>query len=112
MDNPTNNLNSFFRKVKYWFIFLLAIVLVLLFAKCSVIVPHSQKDIPEEPTIWVVSEVDALEYRFGHGFVFYKMVPVNPGGLNARFVWVMESKGSFNVGDKVNFQKLEKIDQD
>lgn len=65
-----------------------------------------QKDIPDEPTIWVVSAVDALEYRFGKGFVFYKVTPINPGRLNMRYAWIMDVDGAFKVGDQVSFQKV------
>lgn len=88
----------------------LAVVLMffslVLFSGCSVFVPHAAKDIPDQPTIWVVSDVDALEYKYGKGLVFYKIVPVNPGGINARTVWIVEYPGAFKVGDQVKFSTL------
>lgn len=110
MENPSKNIRSFFRGVGLVFLTIFIILILMLFTRCSVIVPHSAKDIPDKPTVWVVSEVDALEYRFGHGFVFYKIIPINPGGLNARYVWVMDYDGAFKVGDQVQFLKVKPTD--
>lgn len=85
----------------------LAIVLV----SCSVLVPKKSMDIPKEPTLWTVSQVDTIEKDYAQGFVFYKIAPVNPGGLNVRPIWIMDYSGAFQVGDVVNFSLFKEIDK-
>jgi hypothetical protein len=75
--------------------------MVMAFFGC---VAKRNMNIPEEPTIWAVSEMKTLEYKWSEGFVFYKIIPINPGGINARSVWIVEYPGAFQVGDRVNFQ--------
>ncbi|HAH37782.1 MAG TPA: hypothetical protein DCL81_15110 [Algoriphagus sp.] len=86
-----------------FFVVFVILSIMLLFTAC---VSKKDMNIPDKPTIWTVSEVDALEYKYGKGFVFYKVIPINPGGLNARFVWIMDKPGAFQVGDIVKFEVI------
>lgn len=107
MDNPGKNFEGFFKGLG---IVVLTIILILtltiISVSCSVLVPHSKKDLPDQPTIWAVAEVKKLEFKYGYGFVFYKITPINHGGINAKTVWIVDESGVFQVGDIVNFQIL------
>ena len=68
--------------------------------------PEKKLIIPQEPTIWVVSEIYVpSEARF-NGMVGYKIIPVNPGNINARPTWKLDYKGKYEVGQMVDFQPV------
>jgi hypothetical protein len=92
---------------------LLTVMVVVLFfmmltlnAGCRVFTPRSAMNIPSEPTIWVVSEIKIIEYEWSEGFVFYKMIPVNPGQLNMGTIWIMDYSGAFQVGERTRFELI------
>lgn len=58
--------------------------------------------IPTEPTIWIVSEIKQ-DRRLENGLVGYLMVPVNPGTINMKPVWVLDYSGKYYVGQRVDF---------
>lgn len=68
--------------------------------------PEKKLIIPQEPTIWVVSEIyEPNEEKF-NGMVGYKIIPINPGNINARPTWKLDHKGKYEVGQKVDFSPL------
>lgn len=75
----------------------------LLLFSCT---PEKKLIIPQEPTIWVVSEIyEPNEEKF-NGMVGYKIIPVNPGNINARPTWKLDHKGKYEVGQKVDFSPV------
>lgn len=75
--------------------------------------PAKDLTIPSEPTIWIVSEIyepTKLEAKKFNGLIGYKMIPVNPGSINAKPVWVLDYTGKYYVGQRLDFAPLEKID--
>lgn len=109
MDNPANNINRFFRGVGIVFItIIILLTLIILTSSCSVLVPHSKKDLPDQPTIWAVAEIKKLDPKYGYGYVFYKIIPINHGGINASAVWIVDYAGAFQVGDRVRFLTVPK----
>lgn len=60
--------------------------------------------IPSEPTIWIVSEIfEDTKNPFPNGLVGYKMIPVNPGSINAKATWKVDYRGKYTVGQRVDF---------
>lgn len=101
--NPYKTLSKFSDS----FVFLFQLVLITTFSillfSCS---PEKKLIIPQEPTIWVVSEIyEPNEEKF-NGMVGYKIIPVNPGNINARPTWKLDYKGKYEVGQKVDFSPL------
>lgn len=63
--------------------------------------------IPSEPTIWVVSEIyEDPKNPFPNRLVGYKMIPVNPGSINAKPTWKVDYKGKYYVGQRLDFQPI------
>jgi hypothetical protein len=82
----------------------LSIALLLIGLSACAVLDPSKMDIPKEPTLWVVSQLDSINHKNGQGFIFYKLSPVNAGGLNVKPVWIMDYSGAFQVGDIVSFR--------
>ncbi|GMQ24685.1 hypothetical protein Aoki45_13670 [Algoriphagus sp. oki45] len=68
--------------------------------------PEKKLIIPQEPTIWVVSEIYVPNEEKFNGMVGYKIIPVNPGNINARPTWKLDHKGKYEVGQKVDFSPV------
>ncbi|MDX5337639.1 MAG: hypothetical protein LPK25_01340 [Cyclobacteriaceae bacterium] len=101
--NPTKT----FTKFSDSFVFLFQLVSLTFFSillfSCS---PEKKLIIPQEPTIWVVSEIYVPNEEKFNGMVGYKIIPVNPGNINARPTWKLDYKGKYEVGQKVDFSPL------
>lgn len=88
-------------------LFVLFFLILILFSGCEAVKDLS---IPEEPTIWIVSEIyqpTKLEAKKFNGMVGYKMIPVNPGSVNAKPTWKVDYPGRFYVGQRVDFESIE-----
>ncbi|WP_026953383.1 hypothetical protein [Algoriphagus mannitolivorans] len=89
------------------FVFLFKLVSLTIFSSlifsCT---PEKKLIIPQEPTIWVVSEIYVPNEEKFNGLVGYKIIPVNPGNINARPTWKLDHKGKYEVGQKVDFFPL------
>ena len=102
MTNPS-------RTTKYWAILSKATTVILLLAllytcaSCRVI---RDVTIPTDPTIWVVSEIYFPKGNRFNGMVGYKLIPVNPGSINAKPTWKLDFKGKYTVGQRVDFQPI------
>ena len=88
-------------------VFLFQLVILAFFSflifSCS---PEKRLIIPQEPTIWVVSEIYVPSEEKFNGMVGYKIIPINPGNINARPTWKLDYKGKYEVGQKVDFSPL------
>lgn len=99
----TQNLETFSDS----FVFLFKLITISIFSSlifsCT---PEKKLIIPQEPTIWVVSEIYVPNEEKFNGMVGYKIIPVNPGNINARPTWKLDYKGKYEVGQKVDFSPL------
>ena len=83
------------------------IVLVVFFWMAIGCSPPKNLIVPTEPTIWIVSEVfEDPKHPFPNGLVGYKMIPVNPGSINARPTWKLDFKGKYSVGQRLDFAPI------
>lgn len=80
-----------------------AFLFFIVFSSCTT---EKKLVIPQEPTIWVVSEIYVPNGERFNGMVGYKIIPVNPGNINARPTWKLDYKGKYVVGQKVDFSPL------
>lgn len=63
--------------------------------------------LPEEPTIWIVSFIHHdPKNPMPNGMVGYKIIPINPGTINARPTWKLDYPGKYYVGQRVDFAPL------
>jgi hypothetical protein len=93
-----------FKTVARWIIFLmLAAIISFAVNGCA---PSKDLTIPQEPTIWIVSEIYEPKREQFNGMVGYKIVPVNPGSINARPTWKLDYKGKYHVGQRLDFAPL------
>lgn len=78
---------------------LLALIVVIVSFGCA-----TKATIPDEPTIWVISEIHSGSANLSGGLYGYKAVPINHGNVNAKNVWFLDYSGKFKVGDIVRFE--------
>lgn len=69
--------------------------------------PGKDLTIPKEPTVWVVSEIYIPGDARFNGMVGYKLIPINPGSINARPTWKLDYRGKYQVGQRVDFLPIE-----
>lgn len=94
-----------FKKISLWAAILLAsLIISYALNSCA---PKRDLTIPSEPTIWIVSEIYVPKREQFNGMVGYKMIPVNPGSINARPTWKLDFKGKYYVGQRLDFSPIE-----
>lgn len=80
------------------------VILLLVFCGCGV---SKDLTIPQEPTIWIVSEIYVPTRSEFKGMVGYKIIPVNPGSINAKPTWKLDYPGKYYVGQRLDFAPVE-----
>lgn len=87
-------------------LFAVLVVLVLFFLlSCN---PTKYLTVPQEPTIWIVSEIYEPEkpIKQFNGLIGYKFIPVNPGAINAKSTWKLDYKGKYYIGQRLDFTPI------
>lgn len=101
--NQTKTLETFSDSFVFLFKLLTLSIFSSIIFSCT---PEKKLIIPQEPTIWVVSEIYVPSEEKFNGMVGYKIIPVNPGNINARPTWKLDHKGKYEVGQKVDFSPV------